>query len=494
MAVRKIGRYVIVRELDQGGMATVFLCHDPTFERQVAVKVLPPELTRDPKFRVRFAREAKLIAALEHPCIVPVYEYSEEGDEPFIAMRYMAGGTLSERIAGQPMPLEEIAPIIQRVASALDEAHHQNIVHRDLKPSNVMFDTRGDAYLTDFGLAKVMESTSLTLTGTAFLIGTPAYMSPEQAVGDQVIDWRSDVYGLGVILYEMLTGQQPYKADTAGRLMLKHVVEPVPTLDAEALGLPAEWNDLLAFALAKRPQDRYQTAGELSEAVSALSAASGGGAGARRSIASTPRPAPREPGAGDRPAQDESPTIPLPSPSRPFPAPRSMWRLSARMFALIGVLLIVALAGWTALLTAGGQESPTATPTSAPTNTVPATATPSATTGGSATEAPVTQTSVIAIPTLATATPSRTPSPTPTETPSATPTRRPVVATPSPTATPVVPSPTAPPPPPPPAPPTRTPTVTPTATPTTTPTETSTITPNPTNSPGPTKTTPAPTS
>lgn len=266
----KIGRYEVLRELGRGGMATVYLARDPAFRRRVAVKVLPPGFAHTPEFRARFEREAQVIAALEHAYIVPVYDFGEDTvtEQPFLVMRYMPGGTLVDRIAGRPMPLAHIAPIVQRLAEALEEAHSQSIIHRDLKPANVMFDARDQAFLSDFGLAKMFDNsaTAITLTG---VMGTPAYMSPEQALGED-LDGRSDVYALGVVLYEMLTGRQPYEAKTPAAMMIKHVTVITPLVDTEQLHLPKECNQVLATALAKDREERYRTPGALAEAVMAL--------------------------------------------------------------------------------------------------------------------------------------------------------------------------------------------------------------------------------
>lgn len=266
----KIGRYEVLRELGRGGMATVYLARDPAFRRRVAVKVLPPGFAHTPEFRARFEREAQVIAALEHPYIVPVYDFGEDPhtQQPFLVMRYMLGGTLVDRIAGRPMPLAHIAPIILRIADALEEAHSQSIIHRDLKPANVMFDARDQAFLSDFGLAKMFDNsaTAITLTG---VMGTPAYMSPEQALGED-LDGRSDVYALGVVLYEMLTGRQPYEARTPAAMMIKHVTVITPLIDTEQLRLPKDCNQVLATALAKDRDERYPTPSALADAVMAL--------------------------------------------------------------------------------------------------------------------------------------------------------------------------------------------------------------------------------
>jgi len=309
MSASKIGRYEITRELGRGGMATVYLARDPSFNRQVAVKVLPSQFTHDPQFRVRFEREAQVIARLEHPYIVPVYDFGQQGDQPFLVMRYLPGGTLENRIAEKPMPLAQVVPIIQRIAAALDAAHKRGVIHRDLKPGNIIFDADGSAYLSDFGIAKLAQESS-ALTGTGMMVGTPEYMSPEQAMGVKGLDHRSDLYTLGVIIYEMLTGQHPYEAETPVGLMLKHVTEPVPLLDALRFGLPGGCSAVLARAMAKKPGDRFASAGALVEALSTL--------GLGRPAAS-PRPAE---GTRPQPAPAQS-RKPEPAPARrpPVPAP-----------------------------------------------------------------------------------------------------------------------------------------------------------------------------
>jgi serine/threonine-protein kinase len=207
LAPEKIGRYEIKNELGRGGMATVYHAHDPHFKRDVALKVLPREFLHDPTFRARFEREAQTIAQLEHPAIVPVYDFGEETGQPYIVMRYMSGGSLADRLRRESLATSEAARIVTRLAPALDEAHSQGIVHRDLKPANILFDQRGDPYISDFGIAKLSQD-SATFTGSA-IVGTPAYMSPEQARGEKDLDGRSDIYALGVILFEMLTGKRP---------------------------------------------------------------------------------------------------------------------------------------------------------------------------------------------------------------------------------------------------------------------------------------------
>ncbi len=262
---QQIGRYQIERELGQGGMATVYLAFDSLFERQVAIKVLPRQFTEDPRSLQRFEQEAKMIAGLEDPAIVPVYDFGEDNGWPYLAMRYMSGGTLGERMSGQPLALEEVSRILNRLAPALDLAHEKGIIHSDLKPDNVLFDEKGRPYLADFGIAQLAEATH-----TVTLRGTPAYMSPEQVQEDQDLDGRSDIYALGVMLYEMLTGQQPYVAQTTVKQIMMHVTEPVPDVLQANLDLPVQTQAVIDRAMAKNREDRYQMAVELAEAVQQL--------------------------------------------------------------------------------------------------------------------------------------------------------------------------------------------------------------------------------
>ncbi|MCI0395546.1 MAG: serine/threonine protein kinase [Chloroflexi bacterium] len=258
MSPDQIGRYKVERLLGRGGMAVVYLGRDPYVKRQVAIKVLPVQFTDTPELRARFQREAEIIAALEHPAIVPIYDYGEHAGQPFIVMRYMPGGSLADRLHQGPLPVGEAATILQRLGGALDRAHAQGIIHRDLKPGNILFDQYGDAYLSDFGIARLAEAT-VSLTGGG-VIGTPAYMSPEQVYGDRPLDGRSDIYALGVILFEMLTGEVPYQADTPAKLMLKHILEPVPRIRVVKPELPDDCEAMIEKALAKEPELRYPTA------------------------------------------------------------------------------------------------------------------------------------------------------------------------------------------------------------------------------------------
>jgi len=265
----KFGRYEIKSEIGRGGMATVYHAYDPRFERDVAIKVLPREFLHDPQFRARFEREAKMIALLEHPAIVPVYDFGEEEEQPFIVMRYMSGGSLSDRLQKGFFSHNEAAQIIERLAPALDAAHSRGIVHRDLKPGNILFDQYGNAFLSDFGIARLAQTGGGTLTGTAIL-GTPAYMSPEQVQGDKEINGRSDIYALGVIFFQMLTGSVPYHSDTPAKVMMMHLLEPVPLLQKVKQEIPEDYQAVIQHAMAKDPDHRFSTAGEMATAIDSI--------------------------------------------------------------------------------------------------------------------------------------------------------------------------------------------------------------------------------
>lgn len=243
-------------------MATVYRGWDTLFEREVAVKVLPSELLHsDPQFKLRFEREAKIIASLEHPSIVPVYDVGDDNGQPYFVMRYMSGGSLSDRIKAKVMTVEEAVQILGQLAPGMDEAHSKGIVHRDLKPSNILFDGKGVPYISDFGIAKLSQAQSGNMTGSA-IIGTPAYMAPEQAQGTGV-DGRTDIYAVGIILFEMLTGKQPYEADTPMAVAFKHITDPVPNILASNPNLPDDVENVIQMAMAKNKEERFATAGEL---------------------------------------------------------------------------------------------------------------------------------------------------------------------------------------------------------------------------------------
>ncbi|MCB8989304.1 MAG: serine/threonine protein kinase, partial [Ardenticatenaceae bacterium] len=264
-----IGRYQIIRELGRGGMAVVYLGLDPRIKREVAIKALPRQFSFSPDFRRRFQQEVETIARLEHPAIVTVYDFGEDDDVPYIVMRYMPGGTLRQRMQGQPFTVQQVSDLLARLAPALDKAHREGIIHRDLKPDNILFDADGLPYLSDFGIARVAEATQ-----TMTMIGTPAYMSPEQWESGKV-DGRSDLYALGVILFELLTGQPPYSGDTPARLMRQHLLEAVPDPLAYNQQLTPGCQALLQRALDKQPDNRFSTAAQFLAALQQATTKSG---------------------------------------------------------------------------------------------------------------------------------------------------------------------------------------------------------------------------
>jgi len=254
-------------------MAMVYKAYHPSMDRYVALKVLPPHLSQDPEFVKRFQREARAIAKLEHAHILPVHDYGEYEGVTYIAMRYVEAGTLKDRITAKRLSLDETNRIISQIGGALDYAHRMGVVHRDVKPGNVLIDEQGDTYLTDFGLARMMEPTE-KLTGSGVGLGTPAYMSPEQGQGDKV-DHRSDIYSLGVILYEMVTGHVPYEAETPMAVVLKHINDELPLPRTLNPGVPPSIERVILKALSKDPADRYQTAGEMVQALAKATSEAG---------------------------------------------------------------------------------------------------------------------------------------------------------------------------------------------------------------------------
>ena len=263
MNVTKIGRYEIESELTTGGMGVIILAKDPYIQRQVAVKVLMYSRTLEDVYREFFQNEAEIIAALEHPCIVPIYDFGWHGQQPYIVMRYMSGGSLQDKINTGELKMTEMAHILKRVSEALDAAHAKGIIHRDIKPSNILFDSTGEAFLSDFGIA---TSKSFKDDEGEWLVGTPAYMSPEQVQGKQV-DGRSDIYALGVTLYRLLAGQLPFSGSSTTALINAHVELPVPDIRTIKGNLPAVWQEVVAKAMAKDPNDRYPTASDFARDV-----------------------------------------------------------------------------------------------------------------------------------------------------------------------------------------------------------------------------------
>lgn len=268
---KQFGPHRIIAPLGEGGMAAVYKAYQAGVDRYVALKILPRHLSEETQFIGRFKQEAKVLAGLQHPHILPVFDFGEEDGYTYIAMPLIEAGTLAERLQGKPLPLGEIERIITQIGDALDYAHSKGLIHRDIKPSNILLDERGNCLLTDFGIAKIYEATA-KFTETGGIIGTPSYMSPEQGGGEPV-DQRTDIYSLGVVLYEMVTGRIPFRAETPVAVVLKHIQAPLPPPRTVNPSLPEAIERVVFKALAKSPEERFATAGQMVEAFQ--SAASG---------------------------------------------------------------------------------------------------------------------------------------------------------------------------------------------------------------------------
>lgn len=257
----RLGPYELVEEVGKGGMATVYRAYQPAMDRFVAVKVIHRSIAADALSLERFQREARLVTKLEHPHLLPIYDYDGAHDPPYIVMRYLESGTLKDVLDQGSIPHDEMIYMLRQIAAALDYAHRRGIIHRDIKPSNIMIDQDGNAFLTDFGIARMTEA-GQGLTQTGYTVGTPGYMSPEQGMGTDAVDHRADIYSLGVMVYQMLTGQMPYSAETPLAVILKHLNEPVPQASAVNASIPSAVDEVLAKAMSKKPSDRYDSAGD----------------------------------------------------------------------------------------------------------------------------------------------------------------------------------------------------------------------------------------
>jgi serine/threonine protein kinase len=257
-----VGPYRIIEQLGQGGMATVFKAYHASLDRYVALKVLHPAFLEDQTFQARFQREARVVAKLEHPFIVPVYDFAEHDKRPYLVMKYIEGETLKARLGRGALAAQEIAKVVDSVGSALGYAHRQGILHRDIKPSNVLIATDGEMYLADFGLARIAQAGESTLSSDS-IMGTPQYISPEQAIGRKELDEGTDIYSFGVMLYEMVVGQVPFSADTPFSIIHDHIYTPLPLPMVINPNVPEPVQRVLLKALAKDRQDRYATVPEM---------------------------------------------------------------------------------------------------------------------------------------------------------------------------------------------------------------------------------------
>jgi serine/threonine protein kinase/tetratricopeptide (TPR) repeat protein len=306
-----LGSYKIVEEIGRGGMAVVYRAHQPSVDRFVAIKVIEKDIAADPFGVESFQREARLIARLEHVHILPVYDFDGGNVPPYIVMRYLDGGTLKDILQRGQLPLSDIAYLFGQIASALDYSHRQGIVHRDIKPSNILIDREGNAFVSDFGIARMVTGDKTQRPQPGIAVGTPDYMSPEQVNGEEDIDHRADVYALGVLLFRMLTNRLPFEASSPIDVMMKHLNESVPSAVARNPALPPAIDRIVARAMAKAPGDRYPSVAALSADFSTLTGGMHSNVQVRRAANASPLIHPKI-----VPTPTEAPTVLEFNPSR----------------------------------------------------------------------------------------------------------------------------------------------------------------------------------
>ncbi len=346
-----VGPYRIIEQLGQGGMATVYKAYHPSLDRYVAIKGMHTALTQDPNFLARFRREAQVVAKLEHPNIVPVYDFSEHQGQPYLVMKFIQGETLKARLNRGRLADQEILQVVEAVGAALSYAHERGILHRDIKPSNVLLGEDGRIYLTDFGLARIAQAGESTMSAD-MMLGTPQYISPEQALGKQDLDEGTDIYSFGVMLYEMTVGQVPYSADTPYSIVHDHIYTPLPLPRARNTEVPEAVERVLLKALAKQREARYPDVASL---VRAFKDAFLGEPSPAPAGASTPPPE-AVPGGGATPS-GATPAVGPAAPTEVAPRRTRRWRWW--MIVPIGLVLLVC-----AVLALGAlsDETPDAAP------------------------------------------------------------------------------------------------------------------------------------
>jgi tRNA A-37 threonylcarbamoyl transferase component Bud32 len=349
-----VGPYRIIEQLGQGGMATVFKAYHAGLDRYVAIKVMHPAFKQDPTFLARFQREARVVAKLDHPHIVPIYDYAEHNANPYLVMKYIEGETLKARLSRGPLTRDEGLHIVDAMGKAMAYAHGRGILHRDIKPSNILLCPDGSIYLADFGLARIAQAGESTLSNE-MLLGTPHYISPEQARGERSLDAGTDIYSFGVVLYEMVVGRVPFNADTPFSIIHDHIYTPLPLPQNINPRVPDGVQRVLLKALAKDRVDRYATVDELAAAF--LKAVSGPSPGAPRADGvdtllgvPTPGPTPFGTVVGDGTGRkgEAPPPAPLPlegsaSPGKPLakPKPGRKWLWIGGGLGLIALCLLL---------------------------------------------------------------------------------------------------------------------------------------------------------
>ena len=334
------GKYRIERLLGKGGMGQVFLAHDLTLEREVAIKVLPPDVAQDDQVVRRFQQEAKTAAKLDHPNIIPIYRVESEGGLNYFVMKYIQGTSLEDLLEKkEPLPVADIQRILWEAACALGHAHQRGVVHRDVKPANIMFDHHGRVMLTDFGISKALQAAT-GFTATGMIIGTPHYMAPEQGKGAPV-DGRADQYSLGVVGYRMITAELPFGGDSVHTIIYKHIYEEPPLASAKRPGIPGGLTAAISRALSKDPDLRFPTMEDFATAVWPEQPVASPGKG--KGQAATPA---RARATADAPTQiSGAPTTPLATTRR---------RSRAGVWIGLGVVVAAGVAGYLVL---GRQSS-----------------------------------------------------------------------------------------------------------------------------------------
>ncbi|HEY8183982.1 MAG TPA: protein kinase [Thermoanaerobaculia bacterium] len=302
MSSQLLGSYRLIDRLGAGGMGEVWRAEDTRLLREVAIKILSERIANDPEWKARFLREARTIAQMNHPNIATIYSIEQEAEKLFIVMELVEGESLGTVLAKGPLPPADAVRIIRHVAEALAEAHEKGIVHRDVKPDNIIVGKRGTKVL-DFGIAKQLVSTtdSPTLTQAGLIVGTPFYMSPEQALG-RPVDARSDLFSLGVVLYEALAGRRPYEGESVTETMMNIIMQEPPDLSVVAPSLPPSLADVVNRALQKKPERRFGSAGEMIDALSRVDF----------------KPGAKAP---PKPSKVDVPTVAMPSAAPPSVAP-----------------------------------------------------------------------------------------------------------------------------------------------------------------------------
>jgi len=369
------GKYKIERLLGKGGMGAVFLAHDLTLEREVAIKVLPPDISLDEQIVKRFQQEAKTSAKLDHTNIIPIYRVESEGGLNYFVMKYIAGTSLEDVLdQRQPLTIDYVQRVLWEAACALGHAHQRGVVHRDVKPANIMFDHDGRVMLTDFGISKALQAAS-GFTGTGMIIGTPHYMAPEQAKGGTV-DGRADEYSLAVVGYRMITGELPYTGDSVHTILYKHIFEEVPSAAAKRSDAPPFLTAAISRALSKEADQRFATMEEFATAVWPEQPVAVPKAGSAAKSQRRPPPRQARTATPDAPTEVTSaPTTPIPRGGMKIPAEKMKIPAEKKKRSSIGMVVgavVVVAAGVGGYFALGKKQasSPPGAPVAAPVETI----------------------------------------------------------------------------------------------------------------------------